>query len=87
LPYGAGDVGWESTHRGIAGATVYAVSGTELRTATTDAYGRFFFFMIVPGDYKIYAQQLRYTDCDERPLRRLYAGLEYDVTSTLFRQC
>lgn len=76
-----------SSHRGIPSATVYAVSGTQLRKATTDAHGRFFFFMMLPGEYTIYATQLRYTDCDQRPLRRLYAGLEYYVAIELFRQC
>jgi hypothetical protein len=70
--------------RPVAGATVYAVSGTSVVTTTTNAKGRFYFLTLFPGSYRLCATTAgrpgRCPALDNAEPMELYAGFEYLAT-------
>lgn len=78
-------------HRPLSGAKVYAVSETSVQIATTGADGRFYFFALLPGSYRLGAYESGYeNNCFRWPRREavlLSAGYEYDATLWLQNWC
>lgn len=76
----------EVSGRGIAGAVVYAVSGADVERTTSDSKGRFFFFTLLPGNYRLCASKPgEGPECRPEASRaeELFAGFEYGATVIL----
>lgn len=75
----------------IPGAIVLADGWPSVgfENATTDADGRFFLFMLLPGHYGFDAAKTGYHDCSvaDETQRDLEAGLQYGVTIWLSKKC
>jgi hypothetical protein len=79
------------TRQGVPGAIVYAVSADlGVRQTTADRHGRFWFFVLPPGGYRLLATALGHSPsciCCRQPLAQLNAGFEYTATVWLPRAC
>jgi|SRR5579862_5646708 len=73
----------DGTGQAVAGADVYAVSGSDVRRTVSDAHGHFIFLTLLPGTYGLCASQPGYAaDCRPRgpQAQELFAGFEYGAT-------
>lgn len=74
----------ESSGRPVAGAIVYAISGSQIRQATSSRNGRFLFLSLLPQNYRLCASKAGYTlDCDYGEAEELFAGVDYSATVVL----
>jgi hypothetical protein len=82
----AGSVIDEQSGRGIEGARVYAMSGSDVSQAVSDSNGRFIFLTLLPGTYRVCATKSGYAaNCHPRDSEpeELFAGFEYGATVIL----
>ncbi|HZV77761.1 MAG TPA: carboxypeptidase-like regulatory domain-containing protein [Candidatus Babeliales bacterium] len=71
---------------GVAGATVYAMSGALVERSTADSNGHFIFLTLLPGTYGLCASRsAAAVNCSPSPseAQELFAGFEYGATVVL----
>lgn len=75
----------------VANARVVAISDSDIEVARTDSDGNFYFFSLIPGDYRLAAEKEGFASAcaqdRDQELNELSAGMEYSASITLSKRC